>query len=190
LSINEGITTYALPEVKTVVVQCPRAGLVLAGYSQGAMVMHQVEWQLPGSALSHIKGTLLVADGDRVPDTKAAYTKDTKAVYTKLGISPSPARGEGIRTYVGRSPLAPLVPFLVERKDVRLYKTTVSICNADDIVCDFNVTHMIAGSSPRHPLAALKLIEKHFSDDGKIHANSYTSGLLTPAAKWLAQLIK
>jgi hypothetical protein len=55
--------------------QCPQALLILAGYSQGAMVMHQAELRLAAAhddgVLGQIAGTLLLGDGDRVSHTAA-----------------------------------------------------------------------------------------------------------------------
>ena len=48
--------------------RCPREHYVLAGYSQGAMVMHRVMWQLTTTLVPRIDGIIVVADGDRHPN--------------------------------------------------------------------------------------------------------------------------
>ena len=119
-SIDQGIQV-AVTEVKDAVKACPNSLLVLAGYSQGAMVIHQAELQLASDdhgLLSHIAGTILLADGDRVPHTAAAKT-----------LGSSPAGGEGIRPYL----------HMVSVRDVPLPASTVDICNNHDFICDFNL---------------------------------------------------
>ena len=73
-SIAEGVAS-TISRVKQLDANCPETELVLAGYSQGAMAVHQAELQLEREgdeeALDMIGGTLLLGDGDRVPDTQA-----------------------------------------------------------------------------------------------------------------------
>ena len=91
-SMNQGIkqTETAVAEVLK---SCPHAKLILGGYSQGAVAIHDAENALPTAELSHIAGTLLLADPDRVSNTKSKRFGD------------SLAKGEGIRstcTWLGR----------------------------------------------------------------------------------------
>ena len=98
---------------------CPETPLVLAGYSQGAIVAHQAEVELKrksSRAFGNIAGTLLIADGDRVENTKAH----------EFGTSKS--GGEGIETYL-----------YLSDEDAPLPNGTANICDADDIVCDISV---------------------------------------------------
>ena len=92
-SINTGIAdTISLANHP--VAKCPGTKLVMAGYSQGAMVIHQAELQLLRSRQStfrRIVGRLLLGDGDRVPYTQAHE------------FGTSLARSEGIRTWLERS---------------------------------------------------------------------------------------
>jgi hypothetical protein len=160
-SINTGIAD-AVSLAEQSVAACPQTRLVMAGYSQGAMVMHQAELQLAARrsvlgriALGRIAGTLLLGDGDRVPYTRAHE------------FGSSLARAEGIRTYLHGIPA----------HDVELPATTANICNAGDIVCDFNLERLL-----------------HFSQAAKVHtsyavqtSHGYTySPLLAEAANWLA----
>lgn len=123
-SIDEGIaaTTSA---VRRATERCPETELVLAGYSQGAMAVHQAELRLDDEALGAIGGTLLLGDGDRVAGTDA-----------KL-IGGAPRSHKGIRTYAH---------LLAHPQDVADPETTVEICVSGDIVCDFAV-HGVTGWS-------------------------------------------
>lgn len=117
-SIAEGVAN-TISRVKQLNANCPESELVLAGYSQGAMAIHQAELQLERDgdeeALDTIGGTLLLGDGDRVPNTRA-----------KL-IGGAPRGGEGVQVYLhGFKP-----------RDVPEPETTVEICVPGDIVCDF-----------------------------------------------------
>jgi cutinase len=114
-SIKTG-TTAVLAYVNFEIAHCPSSVIVLAGYSQGAMAVHQAELQMSRSVLSHIGGTILLADGDRVPNTAAAET-----------LGSSPADGEGVRSYLHMNSL----------QDVPMPESTVDVCNTHDIVCDF-----------------------------------------------------
>jgi hypothetical protein len=108
--------------------QCPNERLVLAGYSQGAMVMHRVlrnvttasvtEFLVAG-VLQRIDAAILIADGDRV-----AY--DTAVDFGTAGRN---AQGLGqLDTTVKREKL----PSTVGAK-------TMTVCDDDDIVCDVRV---------------------------------------------------
>lgn len=159
-SINRGIAD-AVSEAKATLSQCPHAVLILAGYSQGAMVMHQAELQLAENdkaVLGQIAATLLLGDGDRVPHTAA----------TEFGTSA--AKAEGVRTWLGRN----------SGKDVALPGSTANICNARDIVCDFGVARILDAS------AAIKIHES-YAVPGKNGKYSYDPAL-AKAATWAAGL--
>lgn len=160
-SIDVGIND-AVSLAEEAVASCPNSKLVLAGYSQGAMVVHQAELQLAKSGqkkvLRDIVGTMLLGDGDRVPYTRA------KEFGTSL------ARAEGIRTYLHG--IAP--------HDVELPTTTANICDAGDLVCDFNLNRLLS-----------------FGQAAKVHS-SYAvqkrrgiayKPVLASAANWLASKI-
>lgn len=116
-SISRGVQV-TLNDVRNIEARCPSALIVLAGYSQGAMVVHQAELKLTAAQRAPIAATVLIADGDRAPNTKAAL---------KLGSAP--ARSEGVRRYLR----------IVARRDVAMPGSTVDICNNHDIVCDFTL---------------------------------------------------
>lgn len=164
-SIDTGISD-AIVVVKREVGRCPGTSLVLAGYSQGAMVMHQAELQLADAhqtnLLNHIAGTLLLGDGDRVPNTRA----------TEFGTSKR--SGEGIRTYLHG----------IAQHDVESPANTANICDEEDIVCDFDPRKLMKDHNPFAIVAAFK----HAAQVHTTYAASQ-GGLLKEAADWLAAKI-
>lgn len=141
---------------------CRPTVLVLVGYSQGAMVMHQAEVQLQSKhpkVFGRIAGTIELADGNRVPNTKAKEFGTSKA------------NGEGVQTYLTK---------LSKHPDVPLPRTTANICNAGDLVCNFNASAVL-----------------HFSSAAKVHT-SYShctktsctyQPVLSSAATWVAAAV-
>jgi hypothetical protein len=119
-SISGGIAAMK-KQAEAAVKKCPSTQLILSGYSQGAIVAHDAELQLSQNTLNHIAGTLLLADGDRAPNT---------AAHIFGGAS---AGGEGIRPYLKRTGKA----------DVQLPATTAEICIEGDLVCSFDWEHLI-----------------------------------------------
>jgi Cutinase len=101
--------------------QCPTSKVVLAGYSQGAMVVHRNLQALAASP--NLTAVLLIADGDRRPDDA------TLNLGTASGI---PERGKGVAQdwpILAHAP-APLAPEIAAR--------TISVCNLNDAVCDYD----------------------------------------------------
>ena len=166
-SIDTGVAD-AVAAAEHDVAQCPRAALVMAGYSQGAMVMHQAELKLAAShesnVLNHIAGTLLLGDGDRVRNSKATLFGTSKG-------------GAGIQTFLDG--LAH-----VSTHDVESPATTANICDEDDIVCDFDPKRLLRGLNPLAIVAA-------FKHAGYVHTHYATSESkpLHEAAEWLAAKI-
>ncbi len=173
-SIKSGITALT-SEIRKEVAACPLSQLVLAGYSQGAMVVHQAEAALrEGSPqdLAHIGGTVLIADGDRVAGSDAAE---------RLG--GVPATDAGLRPYIYQwrqsdvpSPTDPPIP-----------ATTVEVCEKGDIVCDFDPLCADFTARCKAQLATRLL---HSGRGIKIHT-SYVSdhfALLSAAGSWISQL--
>jgi hypothetical protein len=105
----------------TFVAQCPTSKVVLAGYSQGAMVVHRNLQTLAASP--NLAAVLLIADGDRRPEDP------TLNLGTASGI---PERGKGVAQdwpILAHAP-APLAPEIGAR--------TISVCNLNDAVCDYD----------------------------------------------------
>ncbi len=138
---------------------CPGTLLVLVGYSQGAMVMHQAENYLKNhhySAYGKLAGTVLLGDGNRIPRTRARE------------FGTSAASAEGIQTYL--TPLS-------SHPDVPLPGTTANICNANDIVCNFGISQVL------HFPSSAKVHTSYAYDCTKT-ACRYEP-VLTTAAKWV-----
>ncbi len=83
-SVDDGTAALG-KQYEAFVEQCPTSKVVLAGYSQGAMVVHRNLAALAGSP--NLTAVLLVADGDRRPDDP------TLNLGTASGI---PERGKGV----------------------------------------------------------------------------------------------
>lgn len=117
-SITEGITV-ARDILSRDAVRCPNSRFVLAGYSQGAMVMHQLTLQLASEKsglLNRVRSIALVADGDQKKATGTIMTGS------------APFNAEGVRSFV-----------FPGEKDIpqALRNSTYSLCDDGDIVCDF-----------------------------------------------------
>lgn len=108
--------------------QCQDSDVILMGYSQGAMAVHQAELALQDAGnqdlLDAVIGTILLADGDRAPGT-AGHAVGAPYAYG----------GVGIRSYVGAN------------RDVPDPEFTADICTSGDLVCDFNVDRLRSFSS-------------------------------------------
>ncbi len=101
--------------------RCPASKVVLAGYSQGAMVVHRNLEALQASP--NLAAVLLVADGDRLP------ADPTLNFGSASGI---PERGKGAAQdwpILAHAP-GPLPPAVGAR--------TISVCDLGDAVCDYN----------------------------------------------------
>jgi len=101
--------------------RCPASKVVLAGYSQGAMVVHRNLEALQASP--NLAAVLLVADGDRLP------ADPTLNLGSASGI---PERGKGAAQdwpILAHAP-GPMPPAVGAR--------TISVCDLGDAVCDYN----------------------------------------------------
>lgn len=159
-SVNEGVK-LTIEAVHAVLSRCPETELVLAGYSQGAMAVHQAERKLEHNgdeeALDAIGGTLLLGDGDRTPLTDAKLIGGASRLTT------------GIRVALHG---------IARPQDVEEPETTVEICAVNDIVCDFSPSSIVHGL-----LGAIKLgTEVHTNYLNKPSEKAY----LTQAVDWLA----
>jgi len=106
---------------------CPSQRFVLAGYSQGAMVMHRVMQDLTASSdptsarlLRRIDGVALLADGDRLSSDRVT------AIGTASG-------GRGISYALPKDAQVrgTLLP-------ARLMARVFSVCEQGDVVCDYH----------------------------------------------------
>ncbi|BBZ62358.1 cutinase family protein [Mycolicibacterium monacense] len=119
-SVDAGTAALA-NQYATFVQQCPTSKVVLAGYSQGAMVVHRNLHTLGASP--NFAGALLIADGDRLP---------TDPTYNLGSVTSVPGAGKGVAQdwpILAHAP-APLPPHIGAR--------TVSVCELGDAVCDYD----------------------------------------------------
>ncbi len=120
-SVDDGTDAVAT-QFKEFTERCPDTKVVLAGYSQGAMVVHRNLYDLADDP--HVAAALLIADGDRLPaDTTIA-----------LGSAAGTAdRGKGVaqeHSFLASTNTSMLPPAIGAR--------TVSVCDAGDPVCDYD----------------------------------------------------
>lgn len=103
------------------VAQCPTTKVVLAGYSQGAMVVHRNLHVL--DANPQLAAALLIADGDRLPADPTINIGSATTV---------PGAGKGVAQdwpILAHAP-APL--------PVTMGARTISVCQLGDAVCDYD----------------------------------------------------
>lgn len=118
-SVDAGVAALG-QQYASYVQRCPDTDVVLAGYSQGAMVVHRNLHALAGSP--NLDAALLIADGDRIPD-------DT--TVSMGSVTEVPGAGRGVAQEwptLARAPQAKLPPSLGSR--------TISVCDLGDPVCD------------------------------------------------------
>lgn len=162
--IDKGVTTV-VDTLTTYAAKCPTQRFVLAGYSQGAMVMHRAVWTLKddGFDVGRIDGAVLIANGDRMP----------RKGILQYG---SAENGKGISwvlpdlsgdTYMPRKG-AP------QALSNRLH----SVCTDHDIVCDANAFHLLSWATI---LAGIKNHEKYAK--GKPLAGKVSSAARAVAAQ-------
>lgn len=101
--------------------RCPESKVVLAGYSQGAMVVHR---NLHAAGTNpNLVAALLIADGDRLPADPTINIGSVTSV---------PGAGKGVAQdwpILAHAP-APLPPAIGAR--------TISVCELNDAVCDYD----------------------------------------------------
>ncbi|MFV8053790.1 cutinase family protein [Mycobacterium sp. 48b] len=101
--------------------QCPASEVVLAGYSQGAMVVHRNLAAL--SASPNLAAALLVADGDRLPADPTVNLGTATAV---------PGAGKGVAQDW------PILAHAPAALPVSVGSRTISVCDRGDAVCDYD----------------------------------------------------
>lgn len=121
--------------------------IVLAGYSQGAMVMHRAMTKLATTAqgraaLSKVVGVVLLADGDRVAGSGATWLAGG-----------APTTGKGITTLLPWNPRVDIT--------VTMRTKTFNVCAKNDIVCDSGLSQIVgyANSSRIHTSYAYATVE-------------------------------
>ncbi len=104
--------------------QCPATKVVLAGYSQGAMVVHRNLQALANSP--NVAAALLIADGDRLPgDNVMTMGSVTQALNT-------PDIGKGVAQDW------PILAHAPGKLPLSIGSRTISVCQLGDAVCDYD----------------------------------------------------
>jgi hypothetical protein len=138
--------------------RCSSALMMVAGYSQGGMVVHDAVNNLNGSVLACVDGVVELGDGNRVPYTKAR----------EFGTSPK--KGEGIANWIASEIGLPLAP------DVSRWPATANVCNNHDFVCDSSIWDIV-----NHTISFG--VHTSYAKQNKNGTYSYEP-VLTSAATW------
>lgn len=88
-SVGDG-TDATAEQYKAFTARCPDTKVILAGYSQGAMVVHRNLYDLADDP--HLAAALLIADGDRLPVDSTIKLGSTAVTQS---------RGEGVAQVLG-----------------------------------------------------------------------------------------
>lgn len=113
-----------LVHLRNAAVTCPHQQIVLAGYSQGAQIMHLTMLQTTAQIRSRITAVGLVGDPVRVAGTKAWLGGDPAAARTGSGV---------IRRLFGTGADVPATGWT---------QPVWTVCNAGDVACDFGPTRI------------------------------------------------
>jgi hypothetical protein len=101
--------------------RCPATKVVLAGYSQGAMVVHRNLTALADSP--NVAVALLIADGDRLPgDNIVTMGSANPASKKTLGVAQD----------------WPILAHAPAKLPMSIGSRTISVCNRGDAVCDYD----------------------------------------------------
>jgi len=162
----------AISELSTEEAVCPKTSIILAGYSQGAMVMHDLGEELIKSGrqglLTPVRATLLLGDGDRTGSTKAR----------QFGIENG--AGVGVRTWLRLK-----IPGLDSGgsvADVIQPARTAEICNWGDLVCDFKLSDLDGVSAYHGYKIHIGYVTKTLVPDQPVAAASAWAASLVPIA--------
>jgi hypothetical protein len=118
--------------------------VVLAGYSQGSMVVHNVLQSLTSvnatAKINLIAGSILIADPERVPSSQVL----------NFGTAPSTPASYGVCPALDQLPgkLSCLARGTTQEVPAQFLRNTVAVCDAGDLVCDTGslaVIHTEAG---------------------------------------------
>jgi hypothetical protein len=121
--LSQGVTS-AMSYLKTQAKKCPSQEIILAGYSQGAMVQHRVLHDLINTKadkdiLERVDAAILIADGDQVAnDNEVQFGTASKAASGIGHWYPSVSRTSGAKFPKAYSSIA------------------LRVCDTNDPVCD------------------------------------------------------
>lgn len=115
-------TDAAAKQLSAFTAQCPNTKVVLAGYSQGAMVIHRNLENLADDP--NVVAALLIGDGDRLP-------VDSTINLGSAAITPGVGKGVAQEhSFLASAPTSKLPEAIGAR--------TVSVCDVGDPVCDYD----------------------------------------------------
>ncbi|CAN5130901.1 cutinase family protein [soil metagenome] len=119
-SVDQGAAALGA-QYATYVAQCPTSKVVLAGYSQGAMVVHRNLQVLDASP--NMSAALLIADGDRRPEDPTLNLGTANSVPgERLGVAQD----------------WPILAHAPAPLPVSVGSRTISVCDYSDPVCDYD----------------------------------------------------
>ena len=101
--------------------RCPTTKVVLAGYSQGAMVVHRNLQALADNP--NVAAALLIADGDRLPGDNA---------ISMGSVDIGPGTGMGVAQDW------PILAHAPAKLPLAIGSRTISVCELGDAVCDYD----------------------------------------------------
>ena len=146
-SVDDG-TDATAEQLEAFTARCPQTKVVLAGYSQGAMVVHRNLHDLADDP--QIAAALLVADGDRLPG-------DTTINLGSTAVLPGPGKGVAQEhSFLAGTDTSPL--------DAAMGARTVSVCDVGDPVCDHNP------DIDEVPASAIAIHTAYAPTEGGLHA--------------------
>ncbi len=119
-SVDDG-TDATAEQFEAFTQRCPDTKVVLAGYSQGAMVVHRNLHDLAEDP--HVAAALLIADGDRLP-------ADTTINMGSAAVVPGVGKGVAQEHSFLASTDTDVLPAAIGAR-------TVSVCDIGDPVCDY-----------------------------------------------------
>ena len=119
-SVNAGTSALGA-QYASFTQRCPASKVVLAGYSQGAMVVHRNLQALADNP--NVAAALLVADGDRLPDD---------SVITVGSVTATPGKGQGVAQDW------PILAHAPAKLPLTIGSRTISVCDRGDAVCDYD----------------------------------------------------
>jgi hypothetical protein len=123
-SVGDG-TDAAKKQFDAFTARCPNTSVVLAGYSQGAMVIHRNLYDLADDP--HVAAALLIADGDRLPADTTINMGSAAVVSAGVDKGKGVAQEHSILAGTNTTQLPPVIG-----------ARTISVCDMGDPVCDYN----------------------------------------------------
>lgn len=168
---------------------CSSAGVqpmvVLAGYSQGAMVVHNILNTIASSGqtgfASMIKGAVLIADPERMPYSDV--TNFGTAAPGDYGL----CRAVDILPHLPHTPVAGscVPPGMTTDVAASFSAVAYQVCDKDDVFCDTSGLFKSRGDIPSFTNLFAFMTDVHLG--GQTHSLSYTGGEIRTAGRRVAR---